>query len=253
MTDGPLALAAGELLISKHVARSNDWAVGTTVAARFADGESGSLRVAGIYTDPPIGPAIILDPATYRAHYPSTLISQIEITTDPAADSVATRQELQSALRAWPGLDLQDQQDIKAAAHSSIDEFVSAILALLTLSVVIAALGIVNTLAMSVIERTRELGLLRAIGMDRRQLRHMIRYESLIIAVFGALLGLGLGVLYGSALQRASAADGMAVLSIPFRQLGLYLLAGIGIGVAAAIWPARRAARVRILQAISHE
>jgi putative ABC transport system permease protein len=253
MTDGPLALAAGELLISRHIARSNDWAVGTTVAARFADGERGSLRVAGIYADPPIGPAIILDPASYRAHYPSTLISQIEITTNPTADSVATRQELQSALQAWPGLDLQDQEDIKAAAHSSIDEFVSAILALLALSVVIAALGIVNTLGLSVIERTRELGLLRAVGMDRGQLRHMIRYESLIIAVFGALLGLGLGVLYGSALQRASAADGMAALSIPFRQLGLYLLAGIAIGVAAAIWPARRAARVRILQAISHE
>jgi ABC-type antimicrobial peptide transport system permease subunit len=253
MTDGPLALAAGELLISRHIARSNDWAVGTTVAARFADGERGSLRVAGIYADPPIGPAIILDPASYRAHYPSTLINQIEITTNPTADSVATRQELQSALQAWPGLDLQDQEDIKAAAHSSIDEFVSAILALLALSVVIAALGIVNTLGLSVIERTRELGLLRAVGMDRGQLRHMIRYESLIIAVFGALLGLGLGVLYGSALQRASAADGMAALSIPFRQLGLYLLAGIAIGVAAAIWPARRAARVRILQAISHE
>jgi len=135
----------------------------------------------------------------------------------------------------------------------SIDEFVSAILALLALSVVIAALGIVNTLGLSVIERTRALGLLRAVGLDRGQVRHMIRYESLIIAVFGALLGLGLGVLYGSALQQASAADGMAVLSIPFRQLGLYLLAGIAIGVAAAIWPARRAARVRILQAISPE
>src|SRR4029450_7921815 len=83
MTDGPLALAAGELLISKHIARSNDWAVGTTVAAQFADGERGSLRVAGIYADPPIGPAIILDPASYRAHYPSTLISQIESHTNP--------------------------------------------------------------------------------------------------------------------------------------------------------------------------
>jgi putative ABC transport system permease protein len=71
--------------------------------------------------------------------------------------------------------------------------------------------------------------------------------------VFGALVGLGLGVLYGSALQRGSAADGMAVLSIPFRQLGMYLLAGIAIGVAAAIWPARRAARIRILGAIAHQ
>jgi putative ABC transport system permease protein len=253
MTDGPLALAPGQLLISNQTAKSNDWTVGTTVPARFPDGGGGNLRIAGIYADPPVGPAIILDQASYRAHYPSKLISQIEIITDPGADAAATRQGLQSALRAWPGLDLQDQEHIKAAAHSSIDEFVSAILALLALSVVIAALGIVNTLGLSVIERTREIGLLRAVGLDRRQVRQMIRYESLIIAVFGALLGLGLGVLYGSALQRASAADGMAVLSIPFRQLGLYLLAAIGIGVAAAIWPARRAARLRILQAISHD
>jgi putative ABC transport system permease protein len=253
MMDGPLALAAGELLINNQTAKSTDWTVGTTVPARFADGGRGNLRVAGIYADPPIGPAIILDPASYRAHYPSSLISQIEIITDPGTDAVATRQGLQSALRAWPGLDLQDQEDVKAAAHSSIDEFVSAILALLALSVVIAALGIVNTLGLSVIERTREIGLLRAVGMERRQVRHMIRYESLIIAVFGALLGLGLGVLYGSALQRASAADGMAVLSIPFRQLGLYLLAAIAIGVGAAIWPARRAVRLRILRAISQE
>jgi ABC-type antimicrobial peptide transport system permease subunit len=253
MTDGSLSLADGELLISNQTAKSTDWIVGTTVPARFADGGRGNLRVAGIYADPPIGPAIILDPASYRAHYPSALISQIEIITAPGADAVATRRGLQSALRAWPGLDLQDQEHIKAAAHSSIDEFVSAILALLALSVVIAALGIVNTLGLSVIERTREIGLLRAVGMERRQVRRMIRYESLIIAVFGALLGLGLGVLYGSALQRASAADGMAVLSIPFRQLGLYLLAAIAIGVSAAIWPARRAARLRILRAISHE
>jgi len=253
MTDGRLALAAGELLISKHVAESSDWAVGTIVPARFADGARGTLRVAGIYADPPIGPAIILDPASYRAHYPSTLINQIEIITDPVADSVATKQGLRTALRAWPGLDLQDQADIKAAAHSSIDEFVSAILVLLALSVVIAALGIVNTLGLSVIERTREIGMLRAVGMDRRQLRHMIRYEAVIVGAFGAALGVGLGVLYGSALQRASAEDGMAVLSIPLRQLALYLLAGIAIGVAAAIWPARRAARVRILRAIAHE
>jgi putative ABC transport system permease protein len=81
----------------------------------------------------------------------------------------------------------------------------------------------------------------------------MIRYEALIVTGFGAMLGLGLGVFYGSAIQRASAADGMAVLSVPFRQLGLYLIAGTAIGVAAAIWPARRAARIRLLQAISHQ
>lgn len=110
-----------------------------------------------------------------------------------------------------------------------------------------------NTLGLSVIERTREIGLLRAVGMDRRQLRHMIRCEAVIVGAIGAVLGVGLGVLYGSAIQRASAADGMAILSIPFRQLGLYLLAGMAIGIAAAILPARRASRVGILRAIAHQ
>lgn len=110
-----------------------------------------------------------------------------------------------------------------------------------------------NTLALSIVERTREIGMLRAVGMDRRPLRHMIRYEAVVISVFGALLGLGLGILYGSALQHAAAADGMTVLSIPFGQLGLYLLAAIVIGVVAAIWPARRAVRMHILRAIAHE
>jgi putative ABC transport system permease protein len=253
MAEGTLALAAGELLISHDTAQANDWAVGSTVPGRYPDGATVSLRIAGIYADSPVGPTMILDPASYGAHYPSKLISQIEVIVEPGTDTVATRQALQSALRAWPGLDLQDQSDIKAAAHDSIDEFVSAILVMLALSVVIAALGIMNTLALSVLERTREIGVLRAVGMGRRQLRRMIRYEAVVISVFGALLGLGLGVLCGWALQRASEADGMTVLSIPFGQLGLYLLAAIVIGVVAAIWPARRAARTHILRAITYE
>ena len=251
--DGTLELSAGELLISHETAQSNDWAVGSTIPARYPDGGTGILRVAGVYADRPVGPTIILDPDSYRAHYPSKLINEIEIVLEPGVDAVATGTALQAALRAWPGLAVQDQEQIKAGVRGSIDEFVTAILGLLAMSVVIAALGIVNTLALSVIERTREIGLLRAVGMYRTQLRRMIRYEALIVTGFGALLGLGLGVLYGAAIQRSAAAEGMEVLSIPFGRLGLYLLVGIGIGVAAAIWPARRASRVGILQAISHQ
>jgi putative ABC transport system permease protein len=104
-----------------------------------------------------------------------------------------------------------------------------------------------------VIERTHEIGVLRAVGMDRRQVRRMIRYEAVVISVLGALLGLGLGVIYGWTLQRASAADGMTTLSIPLGQLGLYFLAAPLIGVVAATWPARRAARMDVLRAIATE
>ena len=127
------------------------------------------------------------------------------------------------------------------------------IFVLLTLAVLIAALGIVNTLALSVIERTREIGLLRAVGMGRRQVRRMIRLESVVIAIFGTLLGLALGVALGAALVRALNDEGIDQLVIPFGQLAVYLVVGALIGVLAAVWPARRAARLDVLRAITTE
>ncbi len=117
----------------------------------------------------------------------------------------------------------------------------------------IAVLGIINTLVLSVVERTREIGLLRAVGTSRRQLRSMIRIESVLIAVFGALLGIILGVAFGVALQRAIADQGIEVLSIPWVQLVVFLVVAAGVGVLAALWPARRAARLDVLKAVTTE
>ena len=140
---------------------------------------------------------------------------------------------------------------MKDQVRSNVNQLVMMISALLVLSILIAILGIVNTLALSVIERTREIGLLRAIGMGRRQLRSMIRYESVVISVFGALLGVLVGVGFGWAIQAGLASDGVDVLSIPVGQLAGYLLAAGAVGVLAAIWPARRAARMDVLRAIA--
>ncbi|HEX5521829.1 MAG TPA: FtsX-like permease family protein, partial [Pedococcus sp.] len=112
---------------------------------------------------------------------------------------------------------------------------------------------IVNTLALSVIERTREIGLLRAVGLSRRQLRTMLRLESVVIALLGASLGVGLGVVFGVALQRAMASEGIDVLSIPVDQLALFVGLAAVVGVLAAVWPGRRAARLDVLQAITSE
>jgi putative ABC transport system permease protein len=119
--------------------------------------------------------------------------------------------------------------------------------------VVIAVLGIVNTLALSVIERTREVGLLRAVGMSRRQLRLLVRLESVAISVLGACLGVVLGVVFGVALQRAVADQGIDVLTIPFGSLALFIVVAAVVGVLAAVLPARRAARLDILRAIHAE
>ena len=155
------------------------------------------------------------------------------------------------ALAAYPNVELQDRQQAKV--RGEVNQLLGMIIALLVLSIVIAALGIVNTLALSVTERTREIGLLRAVGMSRRQLRRMLRYESVVIAAFGATLGLGIGVAFGWALQRVLADDGIDVLSVPFGQLALYVVAAAVLGVVAAICPARRAARMDVLRAITTE
>jgi putative ABC transport system permease protein len=127
------------------------------------------------------------------------------------------------------------------------------IYALLGLALVIAVLGIVNTLALSVIERTREVGLLRAIGLSRRQLRTMIRLEAIVIAVLGAVLGVGMGLVFGLALMTSLADEGLEVVQVPVGQLAAYGVAAGLVGVLAAVFPARRAARLDVLRAVATE
>jgi putative ABC transport system permease protein len=246
---GTGTLGPDELLVQRKTADQWGWSVGSTVAGQYPDGVKASLRVAGIYADNQVASSpYIMTPAGYRQHAPSELIQMAYVDTE---NGVQARRSIESALAAYPNVKLQDRQETKAKARGEIDQMLTVIIALLVLSIIIAALGIVNTLALSVIERTREIGLLRAVGMSRRQLRRMVRYESVVIAVFGATLGLVVGVVFGWALQRAMAEEGVDVLSIPFGQLALYAAAAAVIGVIAAIWPARRAARMDVLRAIT--
>jgi putative ABC transport system permease protein len=251
--EGGTALGRDELLVSRGIATSNGWRVGSAIPGEYQDGASTTFRVAGIYADVRslLGttPTMILSVDGHRAHSASDLIDRIDVTVTAGT----TRQALQAALLPWPDVELKDKAELKKEATTDIDTLLSLILVLLVLSVVIAGLGIVNTLALSVLERTREIGLLRAVGMQRRQVRRMVRYEAVVISVFGGVLGLGTGVIFGVAIQRAMAGDGMAVLAIPAGRLGLYALAAALIGVIAAIWPARRAAKTDILRAIATE
>ncbi len=161
--------------------------------------------------------------------------------------------EIDGVLADLPTVTAKDQGEFAAEQRAPIDQLLAIIYALLGLAVIIAVLGIINTLALSVIERTREVGLLRAVGMSRRQLRSMIRLESVAISVLGAVLGIGLGLIFGISLQRAISGQGISVLSVPGLQLVIFvLLAGV-VGVLAAVWPARRAARMDVLRAITAE
>jgi putative ABC transport system permease protein len=160
---------------------------------------------------------------------------------------------LENALADLPMVTVKDQQAFADEQRKPIDTMLTIIYALLGLAVVIAVLGIVNTLALSVIERTREIGLLRAVGLGRRQLRTMLRLESVVIALLGAALGVLMGLGFGVAIQRALVDEGFDRLVIPWAQLGLFLGLAAVIGVLAAVWPGRRAARVDILRAIATE
>jgi len=239
------------LLVDERTATSDHLQVGSVLPVRFADGGTEQLRVAGVYAkNDLVGPRVVALPAllAHTAH-PAGL----GLLVNTAKADTATKNGIERALSDYPNLKVQDRSDVKKNAQQSIDQFVTLLTVLLALSIVIAALGIINTLALSVIERTREIGLLRAVGTSRRQTRRMIRLESVVIAVFGGLLGIAIGVVFGVAIQHAVSDQGLNVLSVPVPTLVAYVLLSAVIGVLAAVWPAWRASRLDVLRAIAFE
>jgi putative ABC transport system permease protein len=170
----------------------------------------------------------------------------------PDADPGEIKQAEQKALAPFPVAKPQTIDDFKAEQNKQVDSLVGLVYALLSLSVIVALLGIVNTLALSVHERTRELGLLRAVGMSRRQVRRMVRAESVITAAIGALLGIVLGIAFAVILSRPLADEGF-VLTLPVGTLIVVVILAAIAGVVAAIQPARRAAKVDVLRAVTTE
>ncbi|MFB4318555.1 ABC transporter permease [Actinomadura sp. 21ATH] len=249
LVSGGLQAGRDGMLVDEDTARAQGWAVGAAVPVQFTDGKTENLKITGVYAKNDfLGPRLINEQA-HRAHAARTAVGAVMIEASSA--NAATAAALERSLRDHPNAEVQDQAGIKKEARAQVDGFVSFLTVLLVMSVIIAAVGVVNTLALSVIERTREIGLLRAIGISRRQLRRMIRLESIVIAVFGAVLGIGIGVAFGAALQRALREDGLSLLSIPVGTLAVYLVIAAVIGVLAALWPAWRAGRMDVLKAIS--
>jgi putative ABC transport system permease protein len=171
----------------------------------------------------------------------------------PDATEGEARSAIENALQPFPNVEVLSQEELQGQQEDLVGQLLGLINALLGLAVLIALIGIINTLALSVLERTRELGLLRAVGMSRRQIRSMVRWESVIIALLGGVLGLAVGIFFGWILVTALKDEGITALAFPGGQLLLFLvLAGIA-GVVAAIGPARRAARLNVLDAIAHQ
>ena len=243
----------GDVLVSEDAATSRHLHVGSTLPVEFALTHKQTLKVTGIYAKNPIAGDYTIGLDTYDANFRNRLDIVVAVKAADGANLGTLRQGLANALKATPNLDLRDQTQFKQDQKRQINVLLRFILALLLLSLVIAWLGIVNTLALSVFERTREIGLLRAVGMATRQVRRMVRLEAVVIAVFGALLGVVLGLGYGAALVQSLASQGIDTTSIPWGQLIAYLVVGAVAGVTAAWWPARRASKLDVLQAIATE
>jgi putative ABC transport system permease protein len=251
LVSGGTDLGSDGMLVDQDTARAQRLAPGSAAWAQFPDGQRQRLRVTGVYAkNDLLGPRVLALPA-YRAHTAQPLADSVFVTATTA--DAATKSAIERALSDYPNLQVQDQAGVKKESRRQIDQFITFLTALLTMSVIIAAVGVVNTLALSVIERTREIGLLRAVGASRRQVRRMIRLESIVIAVFGALLGIAIGASFGAAVQNGLAGEGLNVLAIPVRTLAIYVLIGGLIGVLAALWPAWRAGRMDVLKAIATE
>ena len=171
-----------------------------------------------------------------------------------SAHETATRRALRDALTAdFPNVSVLTRDEFRAQQQQQIDRFLTVLVAILALAGLIAILGIVNTLALSVFERTRELGLLRVVGMTRRQVRRMVRGESVIIAVLGGVVGLAVGVVWGWAFARALRDQGLSVVRVPVLELLGFVVVSMTAGVVAAVLPATRASRLDVLDAIAAE
>ena len=165
----------------------------------------------------------------------------------------ATQQRVKDALSGYPNLKIQSRAEFEKSQEQQVNQLLGLVYALLALAVIIALIGIVNTLMLSVFERTHEIGLLRAVGMKRRQIRAMIRSESVILAVFGAIIGIVVGTLLGVALVSSLRSQGITNLVVPVSNLVVFLVLAALLGLLAASWPARRAARLDVLAAIAAE
>jgi putative ABC transport system permease protein len=211
------------------------------------------LEVVGLYSES----GIIGDYAVSLQTFDDNVAQQLDVfvlvKTEEGADPAAVQSDLETALAPFPNIEVQDQAAFRDKYATFLNQVLNLITSLLVFAVVIALFGIMNTLYLSIHERTRELGLLRAVGLTRRQTRAMVRREAAIIAVMGALFGVVIGIAFGWALQQALAPRGFSDLGIPGGQLTFYVVAAAILGWLFAFLPARRAARLNVLEAIAYE
>ena len=247
-------MTSSEAIVDESFADSNDLEVGDTIQTLGQTGNRGSFRIVGEFKDSAdlLGSLVVTQEAMAR-DFAVTQDTFDFVKLAPGADAGAVQDRIDTLLtQQFPTSEVLNQEELKQNQENQINPLLSLVYALLSLAVIVALFGIATTLALSIYERTRELGMLRAVGMSRRQVRRMIRYESVITALIGAVLGMVLGLIF-AALMSVPLEDQGFVLSYPVGQLIFILVIAAIAGVVAAIAPARRAARLDVLQALAYE
>jgi putative ABC transport system permease protein len=241
------------VIVDQETATANGWRLGDTVEFTWPDGARGDLEFSGFYRSA-FDDGFKVDVSVMDPHLDRPIAPEIMVATRGGA-SEATKRTLRAALGDSPAIQIRDRQEVADDITGSVGVVLNLLYGMLALAVVVAVLGVVNTLAMSVHERTREIGVLRAVGLDRRGVKRMVRLESLVISLFGGVLGVGLGAFLGWGIGELVAALGIDSWSLvlPWGRLALFLAMAALVGVVAAIWPARRAARTDVLTAINAE
>ena len=244
----PAGLATGQLLIDTTTANSKHLSVGNVVPVKFAKTGHSTMRIGGVFKANALIGKYLVGDGFFLTHFDNPLPIAVLLKTD---GSPGVEQSVKQALAGYPNLKIQTRAEFEQTQRAQINQLLGLIYALLALAVIIALIGIVNTLMLSVFERTHEIGLLRAVGMKRRQIRAMIRSESVILAVFGAVIGIIVGTGLGIALVSALRSQGITDTVVPISNLVIFLILAALLGLLAASWPARRAAKLDVLAAIA--
>jgi putative ABC transport system permease protein len=246
---GAAALANHELLIDTTTANSDDLEVGSVVPVKFAETGTSTMRIGGIFKPNALLGSFLVGDGFFLSHFNDPLpVAVLLATTSGTTDVTAA---VKAGLTAYPNIQVQTRAEFEKSQQAQVNQLLGLVYALLALAVVIALIGIVNTLMLSVFERTHEIGLLRAVGMKRRQVRAMIRSEAVILSLFGAIIGIVVGTALGTAFAASLKQQGITDIVIPFGSLVLFLFIAALLGLGAASWPARRAARLDVLAAIA--
>jgi putative ABC transport system permease protein len=247
-------LGATGAFIKKKYADDHKLAVGSPLRVKTPTGATLKLHVVGIFDEPeggsPFG-EVAISKSTFDHSFTShdNEFTLLNVKGDPSKENTAV---LKQALKVFPNAQVETRDEFKNGQIKGLTQVINIVFALLGLSVIVSLFGIVNTLVLSVFERTRELGMLRAVGMTRRQVRRTVRHESIVTALIGATFGIAVGMFLALLVTRMPDVPGVAFW-VPFVSLGIFVALSIVAGVLAAILPARRAARLNVLEALQYE